>query len=60
MWNEIREVEYCMGDLGEDEDVASLLWDHELRPRSNGRTFEAKVAGTGYEHSVASRWLWRT
>ncbi len=41
----MQEVEYCVGDLGEDEYEANLWQDHDLRPQSDGRTFKAKVMG---------------
>ena len=56
----MKEVEYCAGDWGGDEYTVSFWQDHELRPRLDGWTFEAKVARTGYERSIVSRWPWWT
>ncbi len=49
MYNDMREVEWCAGELGEEEYEQCLYRDTELRPAWGGRVFYPRYAGTGYE-----------
>ena len=47
-WNALQEVEWCAGDLDEEEYEESLFRGTDLRPLPGGRMFKPRVAGTGY------------
>jgi len=47
-YNELQEVEYCAGELDQEEYERYRWWAVDLQPLAGGRIFEAKVAGTGY------------
>mgnify|MGYP006185700031 CR=1 FL=1 len=49
MYNDMREVEWCAGELGEEEYEQCLYRGSELRPARGGRVFNPRYAGTGYE-----------
>ena len=46
----MREVEWCAGELGEEEYEQSLYRGTELRPAQGGQVFNPRCAGTEYEH----------
>ena len=48
--NDMREVEWCAGELGEEEYEWCLYRDAKLRPARGRRVFYLRYAGTGYEH----------
>ena len=45
----MREVEWCAGELGEEEYEQCRYRGSELRPAWGGRVFNPRYAGTGYE-----------
>ena len=47
--NDMWEVEWCAGELSEEEYERCRFWDEELRPARGGRVFYLRYAGTGYE-----------
>ena len=47
--NDMREVEWYAGELGEEEYEQCLYWGAELRPAWGGRVFYLRYARTGYE-----------
>ena len=50
-YNDMLEVEWCAGELGEEEYEQSLYQGTELRPAWGSRVFDPRCARTGYEHS---------
>ena len=50
MYNDMREVEWCAGELGEEEYEQCLYWVTELRPAQGGQVFYPRYAGAGYKH----------
>ena len=44
----MREVEWCVGKLGEEEYKWSLYRGAELRPTWGGQVFEPRCEETGY------------
>ena len=48
--NDMREVGWCAGELGEEEYERCLYQDAKLRPAWGGRVFYPRYAGTGYDH----------
>ena len=48
-YNDMREVEWCAGELGEEEYERCQFRDAELRPAWGGRVFYPRYARTGYK-----------
>ena len=48
-YNDMLEVEWCAGELGEEEYEQCPCQDAELRPARGGRVFYPRYAGTGYK-----------
>ena len=48
-YNNMQEVEWCTGELGEEEYEQCLYWDTELRPARGDRVFDPRCAGAGYK-----------
>jgi hypothetical protein len=47
-YNELQEVEYCAGELDEEEYLRDCWRARDVQLPAGGRVFEARVAGTGY------------
>ena len=47
--NDMREVEWCAGELGEEEYERCLYRGAKLRLAWGGQVFYPRYAGTGYE-----------
>ena len=45
----MQEVEWCAGELGEEEYKQSLYSGAELRPAWGGQVFKPRYDGTGYK-----------
>jgi hypothetical protein len=50
MHNDMQEIEYCVGELDEEEYERNCWWSADLQPLAGGCVFEAKAAGTRYVH----------
>ena len=48
-FNDMQEVEWCAGELGEEEYELCRCRDAELRRARGGRMFYPRYAGTGYK-----------
>ena len=48
--NDMWDVEWCAGELGEEEYERCLYRDAKLRPAQGGRVFYLRYAETRYKH----------